>query len=264
MIYKGYKLDENGANPVFLQDYAEEMVSVNGKLVPSGSKVPGDMLLSNIVWLPVPDGQDTRHYIPTKRMLVVSQGVTYLSDTFGQGDITLNHNGVQDANTVVDAWNAANPGNQVSIIAGDGSIIPDDGTVVFLQDSGAWRLILDAAMVASADAKDLAGVRAQLSSQYVEEVYQELMQRFGKRDHASLDADYKMWGSMIKDPAAYAGLSLKATRAAGGVAKDEELANAAMVTSYATACIADADSFFIWRAQRQNQYLIEVGDLTAV
>jgi hypothetical protein len=58
-----------------------------------------------------------------------SEEVTITADTAGTAgnSITLTFDGVDDVDTVLDAWNAANPSNQATKTSGDGAQVPDDG-----------------------------------------------------------------------------------------------------------------------------------------
>jgi hypothetical protein len=58
-----------------------------------------------------------------------SEEVTITADTAGTAgnNITLTFDGVDDVDTVLAAWNAANPSNQATLDSGDGAQVPDDG-----------------------------------------------------------------------------------------------------------------------------------------
>jgi hypothetical protein len=58
-----------------------------------------------------------------------SDAVTITANTAGTGgnSITLSFDGVDDVDTVLAAWNAANPSNQATLDSGDGGQVPDDG-----------------------------------------------------------------------------------------------------------------------------------------
>jgi hypothetical protein len=58
-----------------------------------------------------------------------SEEVTITANTAGTAgnNITLSFDGVDDVDTVLAAWNAANPSNQATLDSGDGGQVPDDG-----------------------------------------------------------------------------------------------------------------------------------------
>jgi len=58
-----------------------------------------------------------------------SEEVTIIANTAGTAgnSITLTFDGVDDVDTVLAAWNAANPSNQATLDSGDGGQVPDDG-----------------------------------------------------------------------------------------------------------------------------------------
>jgi hypothetical protein len=58
-----------------------------------------------------------------------SEEVTITANTAGTAgnSITLTFDGVDDVDTVLAAWNAANPSNQATLDSGDGAQVPDDG-----------------------------------------------------------------------------------------------------------------------------------------
>jgi hypothetical protein len=58
-----------------------------------------------------------------------SEEVVIIANTAGTAgnSITLTFDGVDDLDTVLAAWNSANPSNQATLDSGDGSQVPDDG-----------------------------------------------------------------------------------------------------------------------------------------
>jgi hypothetical protein len=71
-----------------------------------------------------------------------SEEVTITADTAGTAgnNITLTFDGVDDVDTVLAAWNSANPSNQATLDSGDGGQVPDDGD--FLTLSGGVAAIV--------------------------------------------------------------------------------------------------------------------------
>jgi hypothetical protein len=63
-----------------------------------------------------------------------SEEVTITANTAGTAgnSITLTFDGVDDVDTVLAAWNAANPSNQATLDSGDGGQVPDDGDLLQL------------------------------------------------------------------------------------------------------------------------------------
>lgn len=63
----------------------------------------------------------------------VSQQVVWIADNVGTGgdDIELVFDGVDDTDTVLAAWNAANPSNTASVLTGTGNFVPTAQTVDF-------------------------------------------------------------------------------------------------------------------------------------
>ena len=68
--------------------------------------------------------------------VIAGTGDNYLiqADNIGTAgnSITLSFNGTNDVSTVLAAWNSANPSNQATVIAGDGALLPNNGTSITL------------------------------------------------------------------------------------------------------------------------------------
>jgi hypothetical protein len=60
--------------------------------------------------------------------------VTITANTAGAAgnNITLTFDGVDDVDTVLAAWNAANPSNQATLVSGDGELVGEDGYIISL------------------------------------------------------------------------------------------------------------------------------------
>jgi hypothetical protein len=65
--------------------------------------------------------------------------VTIIANTAGTAgnSITLTFDGVDDVDTVLAAWNSANPSNQATLDSGDGAQVPDDGDLLQLSGGAA-------------------------------------------------------------------------------------------------------------------------------
>ncbi len=68
-----------------------------------------------------------------------SEEVTITADTAGTAgnNITLTFDGVDDVDTVLAAWNSANPSNQATLDSGDGGQVPDSGDSLTLSGGAA-------------------------------------------------------------------------------------------------------------------------------
>jgi hypothetical protein len=68
-----------------------------------------------------------------------SEEVTIIANTAGTAgnSITLTFDGVDDVDTVLAAWNTANPSNQATLDSGDGGQVPDDGDSLTLSGGAA-------------------------------------------------------------------------------------------------------------------------------
>jgi hypothetical protein len=68
-----------------------------------------------------------------------SEEVTITANTAGTAgnNITLTFDGVDDVDTVLAAWNSANPSNQATLVSGDGAQVPDNGDELTLSGGAA-------------------------------------------------------------------------------------------------------------------------------
>ncbi len=251
MNYKIYKTDDNDLNPSSFmggeQDYTASLPKTGADM--NG----GDANKAYHTYhLSVPTGGDPRHYEPEKLQSAEYGGVEYKADNEGQGQIDIFFDGVDDIDTVVAAWDAANVGNEVSH-DGTGTDVPTT-TTVNLQGDGVYHLTRNSTSKTTADAADLQASKDALATTYIKDVYDELFTQFGTRRDDTMNANLETWKLMSSDSASFSSQGLVATRATGTYAVADTLETDVKIAEWADECLVDVTSYAVWRANRQKTY----------
>lgn len=91
----------------------------------------------------------------------------------------------------------------------------------------------------------------------VSDVYAQMYATFGTNDANSANAYKQTWDLMVSEPSLWESAGLTASFDRGGLTTGEALDTEEKVLSYASACVASAVQYGIWRMQRIEQFRID-------
>lgn len=247
MDYKIYKTDVDDLNPVAFNkgfsDYTADQPRTGADM--NAADADG---AHRTYHLPVPVGGTPSHYVPTTKQSAVYGTIQYLASNGGQSAISLVFDGVDDIDTVVAAWDAANVGNEATHDA-IGVEVPAAGTVN-LSNEGVYHLVKDATSVSAADVVDKTKQIEALYNTMNTEVYDEMETVFGTRDANSSNAYYETYKLMSATPASYSSQGLTASVASTSYAIGDALDTDLKIQGHADERIVDIEAYSVWRMNR--------------